>query len=121
MRVRSRSLADVSKESSSSMPDPAKTILICSCEETMRLDTGAVRRGCRNAEISEFRQLCRAELDRFRDAAKAEGTLIVGCTQEAPLFHDEAEGRSGKIEFVNIRETAGWSAEGTKAGPKMAA
>jgi ferredoxin len=103
------------------MPDPPKKILICSCEDTMRLDTAAVRRGCRNSEIAEFRQLCRAELDHFRNAAKTEGSLIVGCTQEAPLFADEAEGRSGKMDFVNLRETAGWSAEGTKAGPKMAA
>ena len=87
----------------------------------MRLDTAAVRRGCRRSEIAEFRQLCRAELDHFRNAAKAEGPLIVGCTQEAPLFGDEAKGRSEKMEFVNLRETAGWSVDGTKAGPKMAA
>src|SRR6516225_3926130 len=103
------------------MPEPPKTILICSCEDTMDLDTAVVRRGCRKSEIAELRQLCRAELDHFRNAAKAEGTLIVGCTQEAPLFADKAEGRSGKMEFVNLRETAGWSTEGTKAGPKMAA
>jgi ferredoxin len=103
------------------MPDPPKTILICSCENTMRLDTAAVKRGCRNSEIGEFRQLCGAELDRFRSAAKAAEQLIVGCTQEAPLFGDEAKGRSRKVEFVNLRETAGWSVEGTKAGPKMAA
>ena len=103
------------------MPDPPKTILICSCEDTMRLDTAAVRQGCRKSEIAQFRQLCRAELDHFRNAAKAEGTLVVGCTQEAPLFGDEAKGRSGKMEFVNVRETAGWSTEGTQAGPKMAA
>jgi ferredoxin len=103
------------------MADPPKTILICSCEDTMRLDTAAVRRGCRNSELANFRQLCRAELDHFRNAAKAEGSLVVGCTQEAPLFADEAGGRSGKMDFVNLRETAGWSAEGTQAGPKMAA
>jgi ferredoxin len=103
------------------MPDPPKTILICSCEDTMRLDATAIRQGCRNSEISEFRQLCRAQLGHFRNAAKAEGSLIVGCTQEAPLFGDEAEGRSGKMAFVNLRETAGWSVEGIKAGPKMAA
>ena len=87
----------------------------------MRLDATAVRRGCRKSEIAEFRQLCRAELDHFRNAAKAEGPLIVGCTQEAPLFGDEAKGRSEKMEFVNLREMAGWSVDGTKAGPKMAA
>jgi ferredoxin len=103
------------------MADPSKTILICSCDGTMRLDTATVKRGCRNSEIAEFRQLCRAELDRFRSAASAEGPLIVGCTQEAQLFADTAEGRSGKMEFVNLRETAGWSAEGANAGAKMAA
>jgi ferredoxin len=87
----------------------------------MRLDATVVRRGCRKSEIAEFRQLCRAELESFRNAAKAEGPLIVGCTQEAPLFGDEAKGRSEKMEFVNLRETAGWSVDGTKAGPKMAA
>ena len=102
-------------------PDPPKTILMCSCEDTMRLDTAAVKRGCRNSEIATFRQLCRAELDQFRNAAKAEGSLIVGCTQEAPLFSDEAGERPERIDFVNLRETAGWSTEGAQAGPKMAA
>jgi ferredoxin len=103
------------------MPDPPKTILICSCEDTMALDMAAVKRGCRNSEIVELRQLCRAELDHFRNAAKEKGSLVIGCTQEAPLFAGAAEGRSGKMDFVNLRETAGWSAEGMKAGPKMAA
>ncbi|WP_298376915.1 4Fe-4S binding protein [uncultured Bradyrhizobium sp.] len=86
----------------------------------MRLDTAAIKRGCRNSEIAEFRHLCRAELDRFRDAAKVAGPMIVGCTQEAPLFADAMEGRSERTEFVNIRETAGWSLEGRQAGPKTA-
>src|ERR1043166_5014840 len=103
------------------MAHPPKKILICSCEDTMRLDTAAVARGCRNSEIGTFRHLCRAEIDRFRDAAKAEGPLTVACTQEAPLFGEEAGERPDGIEFVNIRETAGWSKQGTSAGPKMAA
>jgi ferredoxin len=65
--------------------------------------------------------LCRAELDQFRNAAKAEGSLTVGCTQEVPLFSDEAGERPQPIDFVNLRETAGWSTEGARAGPKMAA
>lgn len=103
------------------MADPPKTILLCSCEDTMHLDTAAVRGGCRKSEIATFSNLCRAELDRFRSAAKAEGSLMVGCTQEVPLFSDEAGERSQPIDFVNLRETAGWSKEGARAGPKMAA
>jgi len=103
------------------MARPPKTILMCSCEDTMRLDTAAAKRGCRNGEIATFHQLCRAELDQFRNAAKVEGPLTVGCTQEAPLFSDEAGERAERIDFVNLRETAGWSTEGAQAGPKMAA
>ena len=103
------------------MAQPPKTVLVCSCEDTMHLDAAAVKRGCRKSEIETFRQLCRAELDRFRSAAKTEGSLVVGCTQQAPLFTDEAGERSGDISFVNLRETAGWSSEGSRAGPKMAA
>jgi ferredoxin len=103
------------------MAQPPKTILLCSCEDTMHLDTAAVRRGCRNSEIATFSHLCRAELDQFRNAAKAEGSLTVGCTQEVPLFSDEAGERPQPIDFVNLRETAGWSTEGARAGPKMAA
>src|SRR3984893_4397069 len=121
-RVRSPQFRDpLSGRDWPDMAHPPKTILMCSCEDTMHLDTSAVRRGCRNREIATFHQLCRAELDRFRDAAKAEGSLTVGCTQEAPLFADEAGERSGEIDFVNLRETAGWSTEGNLAGPKMAA
>ena len=103
------------------MAQPPKTILMCSCEDTMRLDTAAAKRGCRNSEIATFHQLCRAEIDQFRNATKAEGSLTVGCTQEAPLFSDEAGERPERIDFVNLRETAGWSTEGAQAGPKMAA
>jgi hypothetical protein len=103
------------------MADPPKTILMCSCEDTMRLDAAAVKRGCCNSEIATFRQLCRAEIDQFRIAAKAEGSLTVGCTQEAPLFSDEAGEHPERIDFVNLREMAGWSTEGVQAGPKMAA
>ncbi len=103
------------------MADPPKTILLCSCEGTMPLDTAAVRRGCRNSEIATFSHLCRAELDQFRNAAKAEGSLTVGCTQEVPLFSHEVGERPQPIDFVNLRETAGWSTQGAQAGPKMAA
>src|SRR5260370_32272815 len=103
------------------MAQEPKTILMCSWEDKMRLDTAAAKHGCRNSEIATFRQLCRAEIDQFRNAAKAEGSLTVGCTQEAPLFSDEAGERPGRIDFVNLRETAGRSTAGAQAGPQIAA
>jgi ferredoxin len=101
------------------MPDRPRNVLICSCEETMPLDVEAVKRGCRAATVSEARQLCRAELEKFRAAAAGDEPLTVACVQEAPLFSQGLEGRD--LTFVNIRETAGWSKDAARAGPKMAA
>ena len=103
------------------MAESPRTVLICSCEDTMPLDIGAVARGCRGASVVAGRQLCRAELERFRAIANRDAPLTVACTQEAPLFSEVAEGRDTPIQFVNIRETAGWSADAANAGPKMAA
>jgi ferredoxin len=105
------------------MVDRPQTVFLCSCEDTMPLDVGAVKRGCRGAKIESAGQLCRAELERFRGAVAAGTELTVGCTQEAPLFAEVA-GESNKqtdVTFVNVRETAGWSAQAVDAGPKMAA
>jgi ferredoxin len=98
-------------------------ILICSCEDTMPLDADAVRRGCRGAQVSTANFLCRSQLDRFRGAIEGGEPLIVGCTQEAPLFSEVAgeQERAAPITFVNVRETGGWSDQAANAGPKMAA
>ncbi len=107
------------------MADRPRNILICSCEDTMPLDAKAVQRVCRDSVVIEGRQLCRAELERFRKAAAGGEPIIVACTQEAPLFTELAGEGGGNITFVNIRETAGWSKDAKEnaksAGPKMAA
>jgi ferredoxin len=103
------------------MADSTRHLLICSCDDTMPLDADAVRRGCR-CEMTTATQLCRAELDRFRSIAAGDTPLTVACTQEAALFSGAAgEGRKNPIQFANIRESAGWSSEAARAGPKMAA
>jgi ferredoxin len=101
----------------------ARTIFVCSCEDTMPLDADAVRRGCRGAGIETAHQLCRAEIERFRKAAAAGGAITVGCTQEAPVFAEVAgeSDAGGELTFVNVRETGGWSKDAAAAGPKMAA
>ena len=105
------------------MAERPRTILICSCDDTMPLDGESVRRACRGADVIEGRQLCRAELERFRKAAASGEPLTVACTQETPLFNEIADeiGGDRALEFVNIRETAGWSNDAAKSGPKIAA
>ncbi len=89
----------------------------------MPLDDGAVRAGCRGATVATARHLCRAEIERFRAMAQNAGALTVACTQESALFDEVAAeaGRTAPVTYVNIRETAGWSADAAGAGPKMAA
>src|SRR5258708_20808043 len=101
------------------MADRPPKILICSCEDTMPLDKAAVERGCRGADVSTARQLCRAELEKFRAAAAGGEPLIVGCTQEAPLFSEMAG--DADVTYANLRETAGWSKDAAAAGPQKAA
>jgi hypothetical protein len=102
------------------MPD-RRTLLICSCEDTMPLAAAAFERGCRGADIVSGHQLCRAELERVRSLMVSGAPITISCTQEAPLFREVAAESGSDVSFVNIRESAGWSAEAAKAGPKMAA
>src|SRR6266480_4763106 len=106
------------------MSDQRK-IVLCSCEGTIALDAEAVRLACPGATVETARQLCRAEIEKFRAAAASGGAMTVACTQEAPLFSEAADELAGagaaEIAFANIREMAGWSTEGAAAGPKMAA
>jgi len=104
------------------MAERPRHILVCSCEATMPQAADAVRAACPGSRVSEGRQFCRSEVDRFRAAAADEGPLLVACTQEAPLFAEIArEAGVPAPAFVNIRETAGWSREARDALPKMAA
>jgi ferredoxin len=98
-----------------------RTILLCSCEDTMPTDAKAMRRACPDAGVVVGRQFCRAELERVRTALASDSPVTIGCTQEAPLFREVAGENGSDIAFVNLRETAGWSADATRAGPKMAA
>ncbi|RYI98810.1 MAG: 4Fe-4S ferredoxin, partial [Acetobacteraceae bacterium] len=98
--------------------------LVCSCEDSMILDGRALARGCaaQGTELRRAEHLCRSQLDRFLAAVATGRPVTVGCTQEAPLFAEEAAaaGATGRIDYVNLREQAGWAKEGPSAGPKMA-
>jgi ferredoxin len=102
----------------------AKDKLICNCNRTMPLDGKALARALKlDAAPRVNTELCRRHLAAFEAAVKGGEDLVVACTQEAPLFtelHGELKG-TGALQFVNIRETAGWSAESALATPKIAA
>ena len=87
-----------------------RTILVCSCEDTMPLDADALARGCRGAELKTANQLCRAEIERFRAAAAGGEPITVGCTQERPLFSEIA----GERDFPDTLSNLGALADGLR-------
>ncbi len=98
-----------------------KTLKVCSCNRTMTLDARALAAALKAKEpIKVHDQLCRCDAAAFQ-ATLDESDVIVACTQEAPLFGELAEGRPANLRFVNVREQAGWSAEASRAIPKIAA
>ncbi len=88
----------------------------------MPLDVAALEKGC-GGRIATADQLCGRELDRYREALATGRPVTVSCTLQAPLFEEVAAevGAEERVAFVKIRETAGWSSEADRAGPKMAA
>ncbi|AOG06795.1 4Fe-4S binding protein [Bosea sp. RAC05] len=105
------------------MPDTTRTLMVCSCEDTMPLDAAALARGCKGADIRTARHLCRNQTELFTRALGESAAVTVACTQEAPLFEEIAADLdyAGELVFANIRETGGWAREAKAAGPKMAA
>src|SRR4051794_5517667 len=96
-----------------------KEIHLCSCNGTIPLDAASLAQALGLPTAPAVRtMLCQKELAAF--AGQADGDVVVACTQEARLFGELAEegGKTNTIRFVNIRETAGWSADANVATPK---
>ena len=105
------------------MPLESKTLKLCSCNGTIPLDAKRLAAALKTKQpLTVHRELCRKEAGAFQSSL-ADPDLIVACTQEAPLFAELASAAQSqaRIAFLNIREVAGWSAEGAEAGPKIAA
>ena len=100
-------------------------ILACNCENTMRVDTAKLARDLGLHETPDLHHnLCRRQLAAFEKAIQQEPErkTIITCTQEAPLFQELADDLGEfDLSYVNIRENAGWSKSGDKAGAKIAA
>lgn len=99
-------------------------LLLCDCGASMTVDTAGLAKALDLAEVPPIhRNLCRAEVAAFQAALTGQAPVLVGCTQEAPLFADIAEETDPEsaLRFANIRERAGWGDQGRAAGPKIAA
>lgn len=101
-----------------------KTLKLCNCNGTIGLDGASLSKVLElGMPVKVCSSLCRQEINSFTSALAEGGDVVVACTQEAPLFQELAEESryGGRLRFLNIREFAGWSAEGKLAQPKIAA
>ncbi len=98
--------------------------MLCNCNGTMSVDAKALAAALKLEKLPVVAtELCRKHVASFEAGVKSGDDVLVACTQEAPLFselHKELQA-TGEIRFANIRETSGWSEEGKRAAPKMAA
>jgi ferredoxin len=104
------------------MNDKKTKILLCNCAKTMSVDGAAIGTALGDNALVVHTQLCRTDIAAYETALDGDEPLLVACTQEAPLFSEvAAEAQAGgNIDFVNIRERAGWCESGP-ATAKMAA
>ena len=102
-----------------------RDILVCDCAGTMDIDAAKLGKACGAAgACSITTELCRSGIEQFETALAGAGDhpLIVACTQESATFEQIAEDAGKPIpDFINIREAAGWSADGAATLPKIAA
>ena len=99
------------------------TTLICDCNQTQTLDPKSLAPHLPDA-LSHHTSLCRREVGAYLQGVRAGGNVVVACTQEKRLFGElaqQAQAPVSVLKFVNVRETGGWSADGARAMPKMAA
>jgi ferredoxin len=94
---------------------------VCSCDDTMPLDLTVFDR--LGLPVRAGTQLCRKQADLVKEQMASGQPILIGCTQEEPIFRDMADELStdGTLLFANLRDMAGWSDEADQAGPKMAA
>jgi ferredoxin len=105
------------------MKTPHGRLLVCDCERSMHVDIRRIADALGVPPPALQTRLCTAQTPNFLHAVASGDPVTVCCTQEAPLFADLAleQSAEARLRFVNIRERAGWSEEGSESTAKMAA
>ena len=99
--------------------------LVCNCNKTLSIQQDFLAQVTEQEVLPIQEGLCRHQsgvLDEaLINAQQKDQTMVVACTQEAPLFRALAGKQESRLHFVNIRETAGWGQESKQSQPKIAA
>ncbi len=99
----------------------AKRLILCDCLGSQAMDAHALAQATGLQCSRVYSALCSDEIAlAAREIGK--GEALIACRQEAPVFEELADEIGAEIpDFLDLRDRAGWSEEGAKAGPKMAA
>jgi len=104
------------------MTSRSPTILACTCQDTVAIDGKALAAGCSGARVERFGSVP-DETGRLISIARDSADLVIACScrRSEVLEALEEAGIDTPVAFADIREPAGWSSEGKRATPKMAA
>lgn len=98
-----------------------KTLILCDCEGSQAIDATAISDATGLTCSKVYSGLCMGQAQQAADLMAA-GDCVVACQQERVFFEDLAEDTGAEPPaFLDLRDRAGWSDEGAKAAPKMAA
>ncbi len=96
-------------------------LLLCDCLGSQTVDAAAIGDVTSLDPSKVYTNLCGTQTETAAKAIEAGGVMIA-CTQESAFFEMLAEELGVDAPgFVDIRDRAGWSDQGAKAGPKQAA
>lgn len=99
-----------------------KLMILCDCEGTQRLDPEAISAATGLACSPVHSALCTRQAEQAAKLLGQGEEATVACQQERAFFEALAEEIDAPPPgFVDLRDRAGWSDEGDRAGPKMAA
>ncbi|MEN8659455.1 4Fe-4S binding protein [Marivita sp.] len=96
-------------------------LLLCDCLGSQTVDAAAIGDVTSLDPSKVYTNLCGTQTETAAKAIEA-GDVMIACTQETAFFEMLAEELGVDAPgFVDIRDRAGWSDQGAKAGPKQAA
>jgi len=99
----------------------AKSLILCDCMGSQKVDADAIEAATGLSCSPVHTGLCTKEIEKAASAIQA-GDAVLACQQERALFEDLADELGvDQPGFVDLRDRAGWSADGAHAAPKMAA
>ncbi len=100
----------------------ASKLILCDCEGTQSLNADGISAACDTECSKVHTALCTRQIQTAAELMTGDEQVVFACAQESAVFSELAEELGVEAPgFVDLRDRAGWSEQGTDATPKMAA